>query len=81
MYGLSREIVKPGCSVPEPLRYRVASGQLTIDRDEYRRKLRVKLSNGESERGVMSLVDGRDMLITRTPMQGGGWVATHEDIT
>ena len=81
MYGLSREIVKPGCSVPELLRYRVASGQLTIDPDEYRRELKIKLSKGESERGVMSLVDGRDMLITHTPMHGGGWVATHEDIT
>ena len=31
--------------------------------------------------GIDELADGRDICVTRSPMHGGGWVATHEDIT
>jgi len=30
---------------------------------------------------LLTLADGRMIAIRRTPMQDGGWVATHEDIT
>jgi signal transduction histidine kinase/CheY-like chemotaxis protein len=31
--------------------------------------------------GIRDLTDGRSVCINRSPMAGGGWVATHEDIT
>jgi diguanylate cyclase (GGDEF)-like protein len=81
MYGLSREIVKPGCSFLNLLRYRAATGLLKTDPEQYRADLVAELSNGEIVNWVVSIADGRDIFITNKPMRGGGWIATHEDIT
>ena len=81
MYGLPREIVKPGRSLLVLLRYRVANGLLNMDPEQYRADLATELSNGKIVRWIISTVDGRDILITNKPMLGGGWTVTHEDIT
>jgi diguanylate cyclase (GGDEF)-like protein len=81
MYGLSREIVKPGCSFLDLLRYRAASGLLKADPEQYRADLVAELSNGDIVNWVVSTADGRDIFITNKPMRGGGWIATHDDIT
>jgi diguanylate cyclase (GGDEF)-like protein len=81
MYGLSREIVKPGCSLLELLRHRVANGLLKIDPDQYRADLVAELSKGKIVKWIIRTADKRDILITNKPLLGGGWVATHEDVT
>jgi diguanylate cyclase (GGDEF)-like protein len=81
MYGLSREIVKPGCSFLELLRHRAANGLLKVDPDQFRIDLVAELSKGEIVKGVISTADGRDIFITNKPTLGGGWTVTHEDIT
>src|SRR5262245_30170684 len=35
LYGLSTEIVKPGCSLRELLRHRIETGSFSADPDEY----------------------------------------------
>ena len=81
MYGLSREIVKPGCSFVELLAHRAANGLLEADPEVYRADLMRELSGGDLVKWVVRTSDGRDIFITNRPMLGGGWTATHEDIT
>jgi diguanylate cyclase (GGDEF)-like protein len=81
MYGLSREIVKPGCSLLELLRHRVTTGHLKLDPDQYRADLLAQLETGKIVHWVVGAADGREISIMNKPMPGGGWIVTHEDIT
>src|SRR6476646_1010897 len=81
MYGLSREIVKPGCSFLTLLQHRAATGLLNVDPDQYRADLLSELSKGAVVECIITTTDGRDIFISNKPMLGGGWIVTHEDIT
>jgi PAS domain S-box-containing protein len=81
MYGLSAEIVKPGCSLPELFRHRYAAGQLTMDPEEYRRQILAQVSEGKTTHRIAETPDGREISIVTRPVPGGGWVTTHDDIT
>jgi diguanylate cyclase (GGDEF)-like protein len=82
MYGLSREIVKPGCSLRELLRYRTEAGSfLHHEPEQYRAALVAALALGKVTTSIFKTVEGREVLVTNSPMTAGGWVATHEDIT
>ena len=79
MYGLSAEIVRPGCSFHDIIAHRRATGSFTGDVDQYvARVLRdIHLRNSM----VVDTSDGRSIQIVNEPLTDGGWVATHEDIT
>ncbi|MGY4595769.1 PAS domain S-box-containing protein [Bradyrhizobium sp. GM22.5] len=79
MYGLSAEIVRPGCSFQDIIAHRKATGSFTGDADQYvARVLRdVHVRNSM----VVETSDGRSIQIVNEPLTDGGWVATHEDIT
>jgi diguanylate cyclase (GGDEF)-like protein len=81
MYGLSPDLVKPGCTLRDLLDYRIAAASFSGDPDEYVAKLADQLSAGETFSNVVKSEDGRVFLIVNKPLQGGGWLATHEDIT
>ena len=82
MYGLSRKIVKPGCSFLELLKYRAETGNLLHhDPDKYRVDLAAAMALGNATTSIFETSDGREVLITNSPMAGGGRVATHKDIT
>ena len=82
MYGLSPQIVKPGCTLRELLDHRIEIGSvLSGDLDKYTGELRAALAQGISVNSVTKLSDGRVITISNRPMKDGGWVATHEDIT
>jgi diguanylate cyclase (GGDEF)-like protein len=82
MYGLSREIVKPGCSFLEVLRYRAAAGNfLHHAPEQYRAEVLAGLALGKVSSRIFETGDGREVLVTNSPMTAGGWVATHNDIT
>ena len=81
MYELSRETVKPGCSLRELLRHRVETGHLQRDPEEYRALLLGEISQRKPANSIVGTADGREILITNKQMSGGGWVVTHEDIT
>ena len=81
MYGLSREIVKPGCSLRELLRHRAETGHLQQDPEEYRATLLAEIAREKPVNLIIETADRREMLITNKRMSGGGWVVTHEDIT
>ena len=79
MYGLSADIVKPGCSFRDIVAHRKFTGSFTGDVDQYTaRVLRdVHIRNSM----VVDTSDGRSIQIVNEPLDDGGWVATHEDIT
>jgi diguanylate cyclase (GGDEF)-like protein len=81
MYGLSRDIVKPGCSLLELLEHRVTVGNLKVPPQLYHDDLMSQLAKGKVVNLIIDGGDGREISVTNKPMAGGGWVATHEDIT
>jgi diguanylate cyclase (GGDEF)-like protein/PAS domain S-box-containing protein len=82
MYGLSRDVAKPGCPLIDLLRHRVATGgDLNRDPEQYRLELLHGLAEGRVVSLIVKTAQGRDVLVKNSPMPAGGWVATHEDIT
>jgi diguanylate cyclase (GGDEF)-like protein len=82
MYGLSPDIVKPGCALSELLKQRVAAGTFfAIDSEQYIGELMAGAQQGTSVRKLTILSDGRIISVINRPVVGGGWVATHEDVT
>jgi len=81
MYRLSPKVVKPGLSLVKLLEYRKATGSFARDVTEYVNELRSSLRAGNSTRAEAHTPDGHLISMRNRPMAGGGWVATHEDIT
>jgi methyl-accepting chemotaxis protein len=80
MYDLSREVVKPGCTLRALLQYRIKSGAFTADPEQYIAQLMAVLAEGKPVRQLVE-TGGRAISLLNTPMPGGGWVVTHEDVT
>ncbi len=81
MYGLSAEMVKPGCLLRELLLHRRDNGTFADDPDRYIENLMAVIAEGKTYSQLAELPDGRTISVLNHPMAGGGWVATHEDIT
>jgi len=78
IYGLSAEVVRPGCSLRQLLEARKAAGTFGDDIDSY---LARQHTDGIVERKTTDLPDGRVVSIVNCRMSDGGWVSTHEDVT
>jgi len=81
LYGLSSEIVKPGCHLRELLKHRIELGNFSGDADEYVARLKSGIAEGKTFNNVVNLPDGRAFSVVNKPIPGGGWLATHEDVT
>jgi diguanylate cyclase (GGDEF)-like protein/PAS domain S-box-containing protein len=81
MYNLSPEVVKPGCTLRQLVEHRKAAGLFYQDIDEYCREIMATVANGSPTSRIVELPDGRSIHAVNHPIAGGGWVATHEDIT
>jgi diguanylate cyclase (GGDEF)-like protein len=79
MYGLSGDVIKPGCSFRDVLAHRKATGSFEGNIEEY--YSRVMRDIALRAVMVVDAADGRSIEITNHPLADGGWVATHEDIT
>jgi diguanylate cyclase (GGDEF)-like protein/PAS domain S-box-containing protein len=79
MYGLSAEVIKPGCSFHDVIAHRKQTGSFNADVDRYARLVLRDIAH----RNVMVIAtpDGRSIQIVNEPLADGGWVATHEDVT
>jgi PAS domain-containing protein len=78
LYGLSPEFVRPGRSLRELLNHRAAtSGISSDDSEQYIADVMAAVGQGTDT----SLRDGRIISIVNHPIESGGWVATHEDVT
>jgi diguanylate cyclase (GGDEF)-like protein len=81
MYGLTPAQVRPGATLREIVEARVGAGTFPTDTEAYL-SLCARISSGdETKNWTIGLKDGRAIHVCNRPMPGGGWVATHEDIT
>ncbi len=81
MYNMSPEVVVPGCTLRDLVVHRKAIGVLTGDIDAYIRCVFADVAKGTTTNRIIELSDGRTIHAVNHPVAGGGWVATHEDIT
>lgn len=85
MYRLPPELLRAGTPHHEIIRHRITSGVLKgATSDDAARQVISTLgalpTDAASSR-IDELADGRLICVTRQPMAGGGWVATHLDVT
>ena len=82
MYGLLPDQIRPGTPFQEILEKRISNGIHGGEvPEEHVRSLRAFVKNGEPVSRIQQLNDGRIIAIKRRPLEGSGWLATHEDIT
>jgi methyl-accepting chemotaxis protein len=81
MYQLNADVAAPGRTLSNLLEFRIANGTFSRDPDQYRRELRAAMSSGKITSREVKSHDGRTICVINHPMPGGGWVATHENIT
>ena len=82
MYGMSPEIVKPGCSLSDIIRDRIRSGTLSGELEVYRAELVTAMLQGKTVSRVLEAANGRAIAVVNRPVAGGQyWVGTHDDIT
>jgi diguanylate cyclase (GGDEF)-like protein len=78
LYHIPEELTRPGTTLQQLVGFRQGSQQ--IDAETAAAAVAAANSNKPAI-GVYTLRDGRSILIKHQPMDRGGWVATHEDIT
>jgi methyl-accepting chemotaxis protein/PAS domain-containing protein len=81
MYELTSADVKPGATLSEVLAKRVAKGTFSRDPYAYRKEFLAAIAEGRTIVHEVKSKGGRLLLVTNHPMNGGGWIGTHEDIT
>jgi diguanylate cyclase (GGDEF)-like protein/PAS domain S-box-containing protein len=81
MYNIDPKLIWRGCTIRDLLDARIAAGTFPLDPSSYDGELRAALKQGKSFTLNIELKDGRIIDVVNQPLQGGGWVATHEDIT
>jgi len=85
LYRLPPELLKPGTPHRLIIAHRIENGILAGETNAgaVDKKLDAldRRSSDQTPTRIDELADGRLICVIRQPMQGGGWVATHEDIT
>ncbi len=81
MYGLTAEVVHPGTSFTDVVAHRKAAGSFRGDVDQFVADMLSRLAEGKAFNVISHFIDGRIISLHFHPMIGGGWVATHEDVT
>jgi methyl-accepting chemotaxis protein len=81
MYKLSPAVVKPGCTLRELIQHRKDTGLFSGDVDSYCQSILESMRAGGQRLLYVQASDGRIVLAKNELLPGGGWVATHEDVT
>lgn len=81
LYGIPPEIVKAGLGFRDLLLHRREAGSLSADVDEYHDSVVTSLSEGRIAKFISKTRTGRFIQVINTPLPGGGWLATHDDVT
>jgi diguanylate cyclase (GGDEF)-like protein/PAS domain S-box-containing protein len=81
LHGLTRDVVKPGCTLIELLQHRKETGLLIEDPEEYAQEILARVKKGQVTTRLIETGAGRFIRAEHHPIAGGGWVATHDDIT
>jgi methyl-accepting chemotaxis protein len=81
MYGLSPQIVHPGCTLRQLIQHRKDTGLFTGDVDAYCKSILDGVRSGKNSSFYVEASDGRVVLARNDLSPDGGWVSTHEDVT
>jgi methyl-accepting chemotaxis protein len=82
MYGLSRDVVKPGSTLREIIAARVAGRTLDSNAERYCAELVDAMARGKTLSSIVERPDGHVIEVINRPIPGGDyWVGTHDDIT
>ena len=85
MYRLPHELLKTGTPHAAIIRHRVLHGILKGEKNDGAAEQKIAalaaLPSDTTSRRIDEFADGRLICVTRQPMAGGGWVATHLDVT
>jgi methyl-accepting chemotaxis protein len=81
MYHLRPEHAHAGTPLRTLLLHRLSAGNFSGDPDRYVEDCLKQLAEGRTESKTNELKDGRVIAVVSRPMPGGGWVATHTDVT
>jgi diguanylate cyclase (GGDEF)-like protein/PAS domain S-box-containing protein len=81
LFGLSPEEVELGSTLRDILHTLAKFDIVSGDPEPYMARILSALARGETIQSYRELRGGRTILVTNRPLPGGGWVATHEDIT
>ena len=81
MYGLEPALAKPGTALRDLLAQRKRAGTFAGDPDSYIADTLRRMREQDGLQDVREMPDGRFISVSSRPMERGGWVATHQDIT
>lgn len=82
MYGLSTDLLKPGVDFRKILDQRIKNNAIAgNDPERYIEERIASVRESTRSRKIQHMSDGRVLAISHAPLPGGGWVATHEDIS
>jgi methyl-accepting chemotaxis protein len=81
MYCLDPDLARPGALLRELLEQRKRSGTFSGDTDSYIEDTLRRMRGSTGLQDIRDMPDGRVISVSSRPMRGGGWVATHQDIT
>jgi diguanylate cyclase (GGDEF)-like protein len=81
MYRIPAGKIRPGLTVQQLFELREAAGTIFKGPDQYVVDLHVAIESQLPLERTNELLDGRTVYVTSRPMQNGGWVSTHEDIS
>ena len=80
MYHLDRQQTVPGTPLRELLLQRTAAGTFSLDPDRYVAECLRQVAEQRTETKTAE-VNGRTISLVSRPTPGGGWLATHTDVT
>ncbi len=81
IYNMNPEVVRPGCTLQELNDHRKEIGLFSGDPEKRARDIVASVVQGQAWTEVLTLPNLRSIQKNTQPLPGGGWVATHEDIT
>jgi len=81
MHGMSKDIVRGGCTIHDLVRLGVHVGGVSADPDEHVANFVARADDGEEFGDIANLRDGRVFAIVCKPLADGGWLITYQDIT
>jgi methyl-accepting chemotaxis protein len=81
MYHLRPEHARPGTPLRDLLMHRLTAGNFQGDPDRYVAEILREAVENRTETKTLELKDGRVIALVSRPMRGGGWLATHTDVT
>ncbi|KYG23023.1 diguanylate cyclase [Bradyrhizobium sp. AT1] len=81
MFGLSHDVIKPGCHIREAMNHRKERGAFDGDVEAFCADVMRVVAEGTVSTRTHQLANGRAFQVINTPLAQGGWVATIEDVT